>query len=125
MALKDEVDKAISAHSAWKQRLKTAIDTGKAEVTVENAAKDNVCPFGQWLYGATLAEGAKALAGFGDVRGLHAQFHKRAAEVLDLALKGKKAEAMALMGVTAEYSKISAQLTQSLMKWQKESGGKF
>jgi len=124
VSMKDEIDKAIGAHSAWKQRLKTAIDMGKAEVTIENTAKDNFCPFGQWLYGATIG-GAKNLPGFNDVQTLHASFHKRAADVLDLALKGKKAEATALIGATSEYSKISAQLTQALMKWQKEAAGKF
>jgi Chemoreceptor zinc-binding domain len=124
MSLKDEIDKAIGAHSAWKQRLKTAIDTGKAEVTVENAGKDNVCPFGQWLYGTSIG-GAKDLSAYNDVRTIHANFHKRAAEILDLALKGKKAEATALMGVAADYNKISAQLTQAMMKWQKEAAGKF
>jgi len=125
MSLKEEIDKAVGAHSAWKQRLKGAIDTGKSEVTVDNAAKDNVCPFGQWLYGTTIAAGAKGLPGYNEVRTIHANFHKAAAAILDLALKGKKAEATALMGVTAEYSKVSAQLTQAMMKWQKDSGGKF
>jgi len=124
MPLKDEIDKAIGAHSAWKQRLKTAIDTGKAEVTVENASRDNVCPFGQWLYGTTIG-GAKDLPGFNDVRTVHASFHKCAAGVLDLALKGKKAEAATLLGASSEYSKTSAQLTQALMKWQKDAAGKF
>ena len=124
MSLKEEIDKAVGAHSAWKQRLKTAIDTGKSEVTVENACKDNVCAFGQWLYGSTIAAGAKGLPGYNEVKGLHATFHKHAGEILDLALKGKKAEATGLMGVTANYSKVSAQLTQAMIKWQKD-GARF
>ena len=54
MSLQEEIAKALGAHGVWKMRLKTAIDTGKADAQAADVAKDNVCAFGQWLYGASL-----------------------------------------------------------------------
>lgn len=54
MSIQDEIAKAIGAHGVWKMRRRTAIDTGKADAQAADVAKDNVCPFGQWLYGPTL-----------------------------------------------------------------------
>ncbi len=125
MSLEGEIDKAVGAHRAWKQRLKAVIETGESEITVEAASRDDLCAFGQWLYGTTIAQGAKELPDYKGVKALHASFHHYAAEILDLALQGKKAEASALLGVTANYSKVSAQLTQAMIKWQKDAGGRF
>src|SRR4030067_3690693 len=52
MAFEDEITKAIGAHGVWKMRLRTAIDSGKADANAADVAKDSVCAFGQWLYGA-------------------------------------------------------------------------
>lgn len=125
MALREEIDQAISAHSLWKQRLKSAIQTGQADISVENTARDDFCPFGQWLHGPTIAEEAKVMAGYQEVRLLHARFHRQAADILDLALRGKREEAAAQIGITAEYCRLSAQLVQAMLKWQKDAMGRF
>ena len=54
MSLQDEITKAVGAHGVWKMRLRTAIDTGKADANAADVAKDNACAFGQWLYGPAI-----------------------------------------------------------------------
>ena len=121
MANIEELDKAIGAHGMWKTRLKTAIETGKTEVPVETIRQDNQCVFGKWLYGTTLTSVDKASSHYKTVRELHAEFHKTAARVTELALGGKKAEAEAMMALGGEYAGISGKLTQAMMAWKKDS----
>jgi|SRR3974390_1148507 len=116
MTLEDEIVKAIETHWRWKKRLRSAIDSGKADANVAEAAKDNVCEFGQWLYGSTIPDAVRASEDYESVRKLHADFHKSAASVLECISNGQKAQANALM--TGEYAEISANLTAAMMKWK-------
>lgn len=118
MANIEELDKAIGAHGMWKTRLKVVIDTGKSDVSVETIRQDNQCAFGKWLYGNTHTAVDKASSHYKKVKELHAQFHVTAARVAELALKGKKAEAEAMMASGGEYSAISANLTRAMMEWK-------
>jgi hypothetical protein len=114
-----EIDNAIAAHGAWKSRLKTAIDTGTLETSPATIGADNKCAFGGWLYGSTLTPQEKASPEYNEIKRLHAQFHQLAGRVAQLALAGKKAEAEAIMGPSAEYAAISGKLTLALMQWKK------
>ncbi|MCX7960629.1 MAG: CZB domain-containing protein, partial [Burkholderiales bacterium] len=107
MALKDEISKAIAAHGMWKTRLKTAIATGKLDTPLEKIRADNQCAFGQWLYGTSIAPKDKSSAHYQNVKALHAEFHKVAARVADLAQKGDRAGAEALMSLGGEYTAVS------------------
>jgi methyl-accepting chemotaxis protein len=118
MTLKEEITKAIGAHGMWKARLRTAIDTGKSDTNVTDAGKDNGSAFGQWLYGPTIEAAAKGGGDFKEVQKLHAEFHKAAAQVLQLALQGKKTEAEKLLA-HGSFADVSAQLTSAMMRWQK------
>lgn len=121
MAKTEEIDNAIGAHGMWKSRLKIAIDTGKSEVPVEVIRQDNHCVFGKWLYGSSLTAADKSSSHYKTVKDLHAAFHKSAAQVAELALAGKKAEAEKLMGLGGEYSTVSSKLTQAMLEWKKNS----
>lgn len=121
MAKTEEIDNAIGAHGMWKSRLKIAIDTGKSEVPVEVIRQDNQCVFGKWLYGSSLTAADKSSSHYKTVKDLHATFHKTAAQVAELALAGKKAEAEKLMGLGGEYSTVSSKLTQAMLEWKKNS----
>jgi hypothetical protein len=121
MALKEEITKAIGAHGMWKARLRTAIDTGKSDTNVADVGKDNGCAFGQWLYGPTIDAAARGGADFKEVQKLHAEFHKAAAQVLQLALQGKKTEAEKLLAQGGTFADVSAHLTSAMMRWQKSA----
>jgi len=122
MSFKEEITKAIGAHGMWKARLMSAIDTGKSDASVTDVAKDNACAFGQWLYGSTIDAAAKSSAGFTEVQKLHAEFHKVAAQVLQLALQGKKAEANKMIAHDSAFADVSGRLTSARMRWQKSAG---
>jgi methyl-accepting chemotaxis protein len=116
MSFEDEITKAIGAHGMWKMRLRAAIDTGKADARAADVAKDNVCAFGQWLYGPTLSPAARASADYTAVRKLHADFHKCASKVIECVGAGNQANANTLMA--GEYAKVSSDLTSAMMKWK-------
>lgn len=114
----NEIDKAISAHGMWKQRLKSAIETGNSEFNVNKVTLDNLCDFGKWLY--TLDSNIRLTESWNSIQKLHAEFHKIAANILDLALKGKKEEASKGIALGSEYAAISGKLTTAMMKWKRE-----
>jgi hypothetical protein len=117
MSDSEKIGKAISAHADWKLRLKSAIDTGKSEWTVERVNPDNLCDFGKWLY--SLPESDRQNIHWPTVRELHAIFHKEAARVLGLALNGKPQEARDAMAFGSLYATNSSKLTWAMMEWRK------
>lgn len=119
MANVQEIDKAIGAHGMWKTRLKMAIDTGAVDTPVETIRMDNQCALGKWLYGTTLNTVDKTSANYKSVQALHADFHKSAARVAELALSGKKPDAEKMMNLNGEFSVVSGKLISALMEWKK------
>jgi hypothetical protein len=116
--MKQQLDKAIAAHGAWKERLEGAIETGEIDIPVETIKVDDQCEFGKWLYG----EGAEVAADHADryakVKELHAQFHAAAGHVAELATGGKADEAKEALG--GNYHSASSQLTEEMTAWSGE-----
>jgi hypothetical protein len=102
MNFEDEIVKAIETHWKWKMRLRSAIDSGQTDANVAEVANDNVCEFGQWLYGPTIPDTVRDSVDYASVCKLHADFHKCAANVLKCVSNGQKTQANALM--TGAYS---------------------
>jgi hypothetical protein len=50
---------------------------------------------------------------------LHAEFHKEAAEVLKLALAGRREEAEAAIAQGSRFAKVSTKLTITMTAWRK------
>ncbi|MDT8384115.1 MAG: CZB domain-containing protein [Gammaproteobacteria bacterium] len=119
MSLKDAISKGIGAHGMWKQRLVSAISSGQSEWTPDTVCQDNQCEFGKWLYACSAQE--KSSPHFGEVKNLHAQFHKEAAGVLTMALANKKDEATKAIAVGSKYHVISTNLTKEMMAWHNNS----
>lgn len=115
--LKDQITAAIGAHSLWKGRLRSAIDTGTSEFDPTNVEPDNRCEFGKWLH-ETIDAANKGTPDYKDVRAMHAMFHKEAARILRLATTGKKDEARKLLD--GDYAKLSTQLVQKLSDWKRK-----
>ncbi len=93
MTMSDQINNAITAHCEWVEKLRVAIETGKIDILVETAIQDNICPFGQWLYGETIPEPVKSLPGYQSVLRLHARFHEFAATILSRAISGNRDDA--------------------------------
>lgn len=118
MSLVDEINKGIGAHGMWKQRIIDAINTGQSEWTPAVVRQDNQCEFGKWLYSCSPQD--KVSPHYEKVKDFHAQFHKVAAGVLEIALAGKKAEAETAIGINSEYKSISGELTKEMIAWKKD-----
>ena len=117
MSVHDEIDKAISAHGTWKQKLRRAVDTGECESTPEKVKMDNNCAFGKWLH-ERIDPSVKSSPYYSEVVSLHAQFHKEAGAILELALEGDKEQAKKLLSITGNFAKCSGALTRKMQEWQ-------
>jgi len=106
---------AIAAHGAWKRRLAAAITSGTDVSTPDRVRVDNACDFGKWLYGADLA--TRTDPHYAEIKDLHAQFHRAAADVLAMALAGRKTDAQKATTPGSTFASISGQLTTRMMAW--------
>ena len=108
---------AIAAHAKWKFYLREAIETGKSKWTVAEVQPDDRCEFGTWLL--ALPPGDRDSQHCEEVCRLHAEFHKEAAEVLQLALAGRREEAEAAIAQGSRFAKASTKLTITMTAWRK------
>ncbi|MCS6809324.1 MAG: CZB domain-containing protein [Bacteroidota bacterium] len=122
--LTDQITAAIAAHGMWKQRLRNAIATGATDISLETIRADNQCVFGKWLYSDTIPQHVKNGEDYQAVLRLHAEFHKVAARVAELAVAGNKVEAEGLMQLGGEFTLASSKLTQAMMKWREKLSAK-
>jgi methyl-accepting chemotaxis protein len=107
---------AIAAHAAWTARLKAAIGTGKLDVPVQTIQADDQCQFGRWLYASACAADAQT-DHYRQAKQLHADFHREAAKVAQMAIAGQREPAERAMAPASEYARISAALTNILTRW--------
>lgn len=119
MSIPEEIQNAIGAHGLWKHRLRSAVDTGRSEFSASTVCLDNQCPFGKWLY--SVGSDIRATSRWKCVKTAHADFHREAAKVLELALAGRTDEARTGLGFTSPFAAASAKLTQEMMAWKKEA----
>ena len=110
-------DKAINAHRKWKVRLEKIIDTGQSEYTPEHVREDSNCSLGKWLHQRIEPE-HKTYSEYPSIVDLHARFHQEAADVLQLALAGRKVQARGKLALGSEFAKISSQLVLALGRWK-------
>src|ERR1039457_3641267 len=108
---------AISAHSAWRARLKTASASGKFDFPVSTVKADNQCQFGKWLYGSELPADEKQTEQYRKVKRLHAQFHEEASKVAQFAISGQQSAAEKALGLSGDFSKTSSALMDALHQW--------
>ncbi len=91
-SLSEVLNGAIEAHEAWNARLREAIKAGQSSTSVEQAGKDDACAFGKWLH----APGEfrdRHPERWQQIHDLHEQFHRNAAQVLELATTGRQTQA--------------------------------
>jgi len=118
MSLEEEIAKAIRSHEQWKAHLRASIERGTVSADAADVGKDNICAFGQWLYGSTIPKDALYDPSYIIVRFLHSNFHECAGRVVQLLSKGRTAEAAALMAANGEYTRISDELMATMVKWK-------
>ncbi len=79
MTMRTEIDEAIAWHIKWGLRLKEAIGSGIIDISEDDAARDDACKFGMWLYGSSIPDFAKNSSEYLLAVDLHKRFHKYAA----------------------------------------------
>jgi hypothetical protein len=114
----EQIDLAASAHSRWLVRLRSAILSGSSEFKPDDVRGDRNCDFGRWLHGAFPPK-LTSTASFEEIRAAHALFHLRAADILALALAGKKREATQAMDTSGEFMQLSGSLLLKLKALKK------
>jgi methyl-accepting chemotaxis protein len=114
--LKEQIQKAITAHGIFKVRVGQVVETGGNDMTAAVAASDNQCPLGQWLY-TGLDTTAKASPHYASVKELHATFHHAAGEVVALSAARKRTEALSAMEFGSTFKQASAKLVVALSGW--------
>ncbi len=117
MSVHEEITNAISAHGQWKQKLRTAIATGECESTPDKVKMDCNCSFGKWLH-ERIDPFHKTSPFYPQVVELHAQFHREAGNILELALTGHQEEASNLLSLGSDFAKYSAKLTHVMGDWK-------
>jgi hypothetical protein len=60
---------------------------------------------------------------FEEVVKLHTEFHQAAAEVLELALSGRKKDGEAAIGLGSRFSLVSSKLTMAMSAWKETACG--
>ena len=93
-----------------------AIDTGKSQWHVGDVRTDDACEFGKWLSALPLSQ--RLSEHCKSVRALHAEFHGLAADVLELALAGRKDEAAAAIALGSRFAAVSSKLTMAVLAWK-------
>lgn len=119
MLITEQIDKAILAHATWKTRLKEAIESGKSEFSPSTVGQDNQCEFGKWLFN-DVENAIRATPQYAAIVKKHAEFHKEAGRILQLALSGQKDAALQAMSLSSEYNRLSASLTVELKSWREK-----
>jgi hypothetical protein len=114
--LKDQIERAISAHGVFRFKLSHMVEAGTAEMTPQTVAADDQCPVGQWLHYA-LDDPVRGTAHYARVRELHATFHRAAGEVANLAAARRRTEALEAMELTSTFKRASDQLIAALEAW--------
>jgi hypothetical protein len=112
----DNIVRAIAAHAKWKYYLRQAITTGQSEWTVPEVRVDDQCEFGTWL--RSVPPGDRLGEHWKTVHGRHGEFHRAAADVLELALSGRPDEAEAAIAPGSRFAAVSKQLTLAMMAWK-------
>lgn len=106
--------KIINAHVMWKKRLSDYAKGDHHEhLNPDIICQDNQCDFGRWLY-STEGKRWQNDPLYQDVRALHAEFHRQAANIVKLIDENHVAEACELL--RGEYSKHSEQLKHRTLK---------
>jgi Arc/MetJ-type ribon-helix-helix transcriptional regulator len=110
-----EGKEAIDSHVRWKARLKDYIE-GKSteELKSEVVGRDDQCTLGKWINGIG-GERFSANPVFAVLKSRHAQFHRCAGEVLEVAERADRQIALHMIEEGA-YPDASEQVTAAIVK---------
>jgi hypothetical protein len=102
-----DFQEAAKAHRDWNTKLRMYLN-GSGTLNPEDIQKDNLCALGQWIYG----EGKKHIvcAEYEELRTIHAEFHKNAAEIVRLIDKNEKEKAKQKLDAGSKFRDLSLKI---------------
>lgn len=110
-----EGKEAIDSHVRWKARLRDFIQgKGQEDLKPEVVSRDDQCTLGKWIYGI----GGERFSGnpaFAVLKSRHAQFHRCAGDVLEVAGRGDSQVALHMLEEGA-YPDASEQVAAAIVK---------
>lgn len=113
--LRDQLRAAITAHATWKSKLRSTLSESKTSLDIATIKMDDQCEFGRWL--REVYQTTKHSTHYGEVARLHAEFHIRAADIVDRIQRGE-IRASAVAGV---WKNASAALTLAMKDWMRSN----
>lgn len=115
-----QIDQAIHAHNVWKEVWRDRLTSaGDGTIDVNEIERDDVCAFGQWLYGRTVPEKEKQSEDYAKVLAAHKEFHFEAGHIIRLITQNMVAEARAAMTQQGgQYFRTSTMLIGLLEQWK-------
>lgn len=114
----EEINRAIGFHTELKKKLQNAVITGNSALTPVLISHHDLCTFGEWLN--NLDPECISEDKINKVKKLHIEFHKVASEILNLALTGKKTEALIKLSFQGSFNTAANNLMNDLEAWRKE-----
>ena len=110
---------AVQSHLEWTWRLRDFI-RGREILAADIVAQDKQCSLGQWIYG----EGKRYqyLDEYAEVKELHAEFHRRAADIVRIAESGDTTTAAKRLEFGGAFRTLSSQLVGALHRLDQNTG---
>lgn len=111
-------DDAIRAHSAWKTKLSAYLNNPDGSLKPEEIEPDNACALGQWIHEEGIAHSGDS--DYQELKKIHANFHKAAAEVVRRADSGEAVAEDVALGATSDFAKHSSAIVSGIMKLRRK-----
>ena len=119
MGMKSEVEEALQDHALWRKCFRDYLN-GRAPFDPAAACASDRCDLGKWLDDA----GHRLLPAEleGEIRTAHDEFHRLAAEVIEMIQEKRYAEAHRDISQDGPLNRASARLSEALLKAQLHEG---
>ncbi len=113
MGMKNEINEALNAHSAWKSRFKDYLN-GRASFDLKTVDATDQCHFGKWLAN----EGYRMVPSelYNEIHGVHKEFHQIAADIIQKIKEKRFEEAREDISQNGALNQASLRLRDLLMK---------
>ncbi len=110
--------KALEAHTVWKIRLRNYLDGSSQEnLDPDVVCLDNQCSLGKWIYSE--GQNYQDMGAYEQLRTVHADFHRCAADIIRKADAGQAAEAEQIFRST--YVSLSRNITKLLVSMHSQT----
>lgn len=114
-----DIDDAVADHAKWNLLLVQHIDGTGTALNVGIVRNDTLCELGKWLYGE--GERLKPLRAYRKLVDKHAEFHRRAAAVVEMAASGDSAGARTVL--KGAFPEIAEEMAVAFLELQVEVRG--